>query len=186
MHFSIFPGNSAGLGPQARSDRNFGTLDWFVPSDSQVRADILTSTVAWLWFILFWFKWESLSLVLQRVLSLSVLLQSWHLQHPSTTQTHFFWALERRAALSAFYRQGVEEQRDCRIYLRPLRRLQSTKLVTSQITDHCLPLQDQGSFSAVAFPRMLSEHTHAVLCLNGFITGMNSETPYCWVFYHMD
>lgn len=41
---------------------------------------------------------------------------------------------------------------------RPLRRLQSTKLGTSQITDHCLPLQDQVSFSAVAFPRMLPEH----------------------------
>lgn len=136
-----------------------------------MRVDNLTNPVAWLWFVLFWCerKWQSLSLVSKNdAVSVSVLVQSWRLQHPSTTLTYFFRALERREALSPFYRQGVEEQRDCRIYLRSPKKAM-TKLGTSQIPAHCLSSQDQISFPAVAFPRLLREHewrivkTHSVV-----------------------
>lgn len=88
---------------------------------------------------------------------LPVLVQSWCLQHPSTTQTYFFRALERREALSLFYRRGVEEQSDCRIYLRSPKKAM-TKRGTSQIAARCFSSQDRISFSAIAFPSLPHEH----------------------------
>lgn len=60
--FQHFP---TGTWPTSQGDRIFDTLGVFVPNgpkrantqrDSQGRVDILTNPVAWLWFILFWFR----------------------------------------------------------------------------------------------------------------------------------
>lgn len=110
-----------------------------------------------------------------------------------------FWKEEQH--LSAFYRQGVEEQRDCRVYLRQQEgyKVRSSLLPKSQITAfHCrtkVPFQPWPSqecclsVSDVELKHfcLLSGKENAPCSIwTDSLWEWILETPYCWGFYCMD